>query len=148
MDYEKQWSGMSKLLIAISSCQSYEDAGLNQPLRDTWLSDAVKQGIDYKFFHGSGSRYKEDVVIVNRNDQYYDLTSKTKEKLHWAMLQGYDYVFACFPDTYACPERLLSCGFENHDYMGTHVPPSRRQHILPRRMRILSKQESSRVCNK
>jgi hypothetical protein len=87
-------------------------------MRDTWLPEAVRLGIDYKFFHGVGAKRKDDVVIVNANDGYYDLTSKTKEKVKWALVQGYDYMFSCLADCYAVPERLLSSGFEKYDYFG------------------------------
>jgi hypothetical protein len=110
---------MPKTLVAISSCQSYEDSGLNQPLRDTWLPEIVKYKMDYKFFHGEGSSSREDVVQIGCNDAYYDLTSKTKLKLQWALSHSYDYVFCCFPDTYVCAERLVICGFEKYDYLGT-----------------------------
>ena len=109
---------MPRILIAISSCQAYEDNGLSQPMRDTWLPEAVALGMDYKFFYGKGAKERDDVVIVNAHDAYFDLTTKTKEKIRWALWQGYDYMFACFTDTYAAPERLLSSGFEQYDYYG------------------------------
>lgn len=70
------------------------------------------------FFHGRGATPKDDVVIVNCDDGYFDLTSKTKLKVKLALEKGYDYVFMCFPDTYACAERLLCSGFEQYDYYG------------------------------
>lgn len=109
---------MSKLLIAISSCQLYEDNGFNAPLRETWLPDAVKLGIDYKFFHGRGAAVKDDVIVVDCDDGYWDLTSKLIAKAKYTVENGYDYMFACLADCYACPERLLSCGFEQFDYFG------------------------------
>jgi hypothetical protein len=109
---------MPKILIAISSCQYYEDHGLSQPMRDTWLPEAVSLGMDYKFFYGRGAKRKDDVVIVDSHDGYYDLTTKTKEKVKWALLQEYDYMFACLTDCYASAERLLSSGFEKYDYFG------------------------------
>ncbi len=107
-----------KILIAISSCQSFEDAGLNDPLRETWLPEAVKLGFDYKFFHGSSAKAKDDVIIVSTVDELYGLTEKLKAKLRWALRNEYDYVFSCFPDTYARPERLLTSGFDRCDYLG------------------------------
>jgi hypothetical protein len=109
---------MSKLLISISSCEYFESNGLNQPLRDTWLADAKTLGIDYKFFHGRGATPKEDVVVLPVVDELYGLTEKAKAKAKWAHDSGYEFVFSCFPDTYTCPERLLTSGFENFDYLG------------------------------
>ena len=105
-----------KVLVAISSCQAYENDGRNQSLRDTWLPELKW---DYKFFHGQGSQRRDDVVNVDCNDAYYDLTSKTKLKCKWGVEHGYDFIFCCFPDMYARPERLELCGFEQHYYFGT-----------------------------
>jgi hypothetical protein len=109
---------MLKTLIAISSCQYYEDNGLSQPMRDTWLPRAVALGMDYKFFYGATAKPKDDVIVVKAHDGYFDLTSKTKEKIKWALFQSYDYMFACLTDCYAAPERLLNCGFQQYDYFG------------------------------
>jgi hypothetical protein len=63
----------------------------------------------YKFFHGSGATPKEDVVVFEEvPDGMCGLTEKLKAKCRWAVSQGYDYTFSVFPDTYMCPERLLS----------------------------------------
>ena len=107
-----------RILVAISSCQGFEDAGLNTPLRETWLPDAKALGMDYKFFHGSGANPKEDVVVLNVVDELYGLTEKLKGKCRWAIEQGYDYIFSCFPDTYTCPERLLEIIKTQPDYLG------------------------------
>jgi hypothetical protein len=107
-----------RLLVAISSCEYYENKGLNDPQRNTWLVDAVKLGMDYKFFHGKGSTPKEDVIVLDVDDGMGGVTDKQKGKLEWAYNNGYDYVFSCYPDTYACASRLLSCGFNNFDYLG------------------------------
>ena len=109
---------MLRVLISISSCEAYERAGLNQPLRDTWLPDAVALGIDYKFFHGAGSTGGEDIVVLPVHDGMGGLTEKAKAKAQWAVIHDYDFVFSCFPDIYARPERLLASGFEKHDYFG------------------------------
>jgi hypothetical protein len=106
-----------KVLVAISSCQRYEDSGLNNPIRETWLPALSSIGWDYKFFHGEGSTPKDDVVVLPVEDALFGLTEKAKAKLKWAY-SNYDYVFSCFPDTYAVPERLLTCGFEYSDYLG------------------------------
>lgn len=109
---------MPRILVAISSCQSYEDSGLNQPLRDTWLQE-LPDDWDYKFFHGANSQTREDVINLDCPEGMGGLTEKAKMKLRWAVDHGYDYVFSCFPDLYARPERLRDCGFGNHPYYGT-----------------------------
>lgn len=107
-----------KVLIAISSCEAYEQRDLNQPLRDTWLKD-LPDGWDYRFFHGRGSQRHDDVINLDVDDGMGGLTEKAKAKLRWAVGQGYDYVFSCFPDLYVVPHRLAACGYETYPYYGT-----------------------------
>lgn len=107
-----------RTLIAISSCQSFEDSGLNDPIRHTWGADAKKLGMDVVFFHGQGSTPKEDVVVVNVVDEMYGLTEKLKAKCKWSVEHGYDAVFSCFPDTYASAQRLLDSYKVPQDYLG------------------------------
>ena len=91
-----------RVLIAISSLKQYEDN--HQAMRMTWLGDAIKAGMDYRFF-------LSDTI---------SMTDKLKQKMNFALKQCfYDYMFSCFPDTYACPERLLLSGFESFDYFGS-----------------------------
>lgn len=107
-----------RTLIAISSCEYFEKAGLNDPMRETWLREATALGMDVKFFHGTGSTAKSDVVVLDVVDELYGLTEKLKAKCRWSLNQDYDFVFSCFPDTYARPERLLDCGYQIADYIG------------------------------
>jgi hypothetical protein len=127
-----------KLLVAVISCDYYETSGLNKPIRETWLPDAVKAGMDYKFFHGTVEKAPDkatrrplrtpktapesDIVVLKVPDDYGNIALKTREAHRWAYNRGYDFVFQCFPDTYVCVERLLRCGFENADYLGSFWP--------------------------
>lgn len=121
---------MSRILIAVSSCHEYEKLGINQSQRDTWLADAVRLGMDYHFFHGLPNfQDRYDVVTFPIDDSIWGLTNKLKLKVKWGFENGYDFIFSCFPDTYARPERLLSSGFERFDYFGSlsshvdYLPP-------------------------
>jgi hypothetical protein len=106
-----------KVLIAVLSCELYRTNGNNQALRDTWLPCIV--GADYKFFMGQGSKCTQpDEVYLDVQDDYGHVTFKARAIYKWALEQGYDYIFKCFADTYVCPSRLLSSGFENYDYVG------------------------------
>lgn len=109
-----------KILIAISGCHLYENNGVNQSQRDTWLPEATKLGIDYKFFHGWGTDPKPDVVNIDVDDSFSGVTEKLKRKLRYAYEHEYDYAFSCFADTYVVPDRLLASGFDRFDYFG-HV---------------------------
>jgi len=109
-----------KILIAILSCQLFKDNGNNQALYDTWIPQV--KGADYKIFIGQGStKTREDEVIVDAQDDYLHVTYKAKAMYQWAHTQGYEYIFKCFPDTYVCPSRLLTSGFEKYDYSGNFV---------------------------
>ena len=107
-----------KLLIAITSCENDEQRGFNDPIRETWLPEAVSLGIPYKFFHGTGSTPKDDVIILDCLDDYLHVTGKLRGKMQWALAQGYDYLFSAGTDTYAQPGRVLTCGFEKYDCFG------------------------------
>lgn len=107
-----------KLLVAMSSCQLFEDNGSNQTARECWLSDLAAYGMDYKFFHGQQAVERNDVVVLDVPDDYGHLTYKTRANRKWAMDNGYEFVFQCFPDTYCRPERLAICDFRDFDYYG------------------------------
>lgn len=144
-----------RILIAISGCHSFEANGCHQVMRETWLPDVARvPDLDYKLFvgHGpcgfgrqntsaqnpypfgssdgyqAGAELPADVVQVDCLDDYGHLTYKTQESLRWAAARDYDFVFRCFPDTYVRVDRLLACGFQDHDYHGdfrgeaTHHP--------------------------
>ncbi len=107
-----------KALLAISSCQEYESKGYNQSSRDTWIPALAEAGLDYRFFHGCGSEVKPDVIVLDCPDDYGSLCYKTHASQKWALDQGYEYLFRCWPDTYVVPERLARSGFERFDYAG------------------------------
>jgi hypothetical protein len=93
-------------------------------MRDTWLKDAVALGVPYKFFFGEGQGIgpwlspHDGILLSGVPDDYGHLTYKTKDSLCWAHHQGYDFVFRCCPDTYVRVDRLMACGFQQHDYHG------------------------------
>ncbi len=109
-----------KSLIAVMSCEAYRVNGNNQALRDTWLPDVSKEvGVDYKIFMGQGSQIEEkDEVLLDVPDDYGHVSYKGREVSRYVLQNGYDFVYKCYPDTYVCPSRLMTSGFENYDYMG------------------------------
>lgn len=114
------------LLISISTCNRFEENGWNDALRDTWLQDAKRLGIEYRFFTGRDSKKTEDNVVLSCYDDYHSLMYKTLEKHQWAFSQGYTNVFHCYHDTYACPERLL-LHMNEADYFGDYYHADPRQ---------------------
>ncbi len=106
------------ILIGISSCQAFENSGLNKPIRDTWLPDAYGMSIDVLFFHGAGAVETHNTILLPVEDGMGGLTEKAKAKAKWAFDNSYDFMFSCFPDTYVCPGRLLGSDFQHYDYLG------------------------------
>src|SRR5271157_4401796 len=109
-----------KCLIAIISCESYRVNGNNQALRDTWLpSVSEEKGLDYKIFMGQGSKIeKEDEIYLDVPDDYEHISYKGREIHKYALDNGYDFLYKCYPDTYLCPSRLMQSGFQDYDYVG------------------------------
>jgi len=70
--------------------------------------------------------------------------------VQWAYELGYDYIFKADDDTYVRLERLLSSGFEQHDYSGCryknrHALGSSGFWLSRRAMEIISKAPISEV---
>jgi hypothetical protein len=119
---------MGNIFVAISSCWRFELNGWNSVVRDTWLKDTSALGIPYKFFHGRGEDSRldsNDIVTLNCYDDYPSLMYKTLDKFKWVLEKGYDSVFHCYHDTYACAERLLMP--KEVDYFGDYYHQDSRQ---------------------
>jgi hypothetical protein len=108
-----------RILIAIMCCKHRQVNADVQ--RQTWIKD-IPVGIDYKFFFGTGMNREpaDDEVFLDCCDLYRGLPSKVWQAMQWAHKQGYDYVCKVDDDVYVRPERLLTCGFEEHDYIGRY----------------------------
>ena len=105
---------MSDVLIAILSCR--KNAFKREAQRRTWLPSLQA---DYRFFLGNGNKnLQSDGVLLNCPDDYDHLSCKIRLLCQWALKHGYKWVFKTDDDVYASPERLLSSGFRNYDYMG------------------------------
>lgn len=61
---------------------------------------------------------KEDEVFLRTPDDFKHNCYKTKGNRRWAEDRGFDFVFQCTSDTYIDIDRLMSSGFQNHDYSG------------------------------
>ena len=117
--------GPMTLQIAVKSCVQHRDAGFHQAIRDTWGAS-----LDVKFFLG-GPSAASDEISLDCPDDYHSLPLKTKAICQWAVGQDVEHVFLCDTDTFLLPNKLLSCGFENYDYVGKIDRPlgSRRRYI-------------------
>jgi hypothetical protein len=61
---------------------------------------------------------KGDEVVLHVPDGLVHVAYKARLAWYWALCSGYDYVFNCFCDTYIDIDKLMSSGFEKHDFIG------------------------------
>lgn len=115
---------MTKLLIAVKSCQRDLDLGFHDVIRGTWGKDAKALGIDVRFFVGAAPKpYKSDETHLKCSDDYNNLPYKTREICRWANGKAVDFIFLCDTDTFLIPKKMLACGFERYDYVGKISQP-------------------------
>lgn len=97
-------------LIAVEGCE--KQRFMMERQQKTW---AVNSPIDIEWFTGP---------ILHVPDDYWHLSEKTRAICQWALVHGYTHTFICDDDVYVRPERLLTSGFEAHDYVGFMRDPS------------------------
>ena len=104
-------------LIAIKSCHLHRE--YHDQIRATWLKDSP---IEARFFIGNPHAVgaPDEVFVAAPDGAGRELYLKALEIIVWALTRGYDFLFICDTDTYVHIPRLLSSGFETHDYSG-HV---------------------------
>lgn len=90
-------------------------------IRETWGKD-LPSNVDLKFFvGGSGielNNFQEDEIPLDCEDTYVALPQKTREIARWSLSHDFDFSFFCDTGSFVIPHHLMSCGFENYDYMG------------------------------
>ncbi len=102
-------------LIAVVTCHTR--MAYQQVIRDTWLP-LVKEA-DVRFFLGPSDRIpREDEVFLDCNDSYEGLPSKVRAIMRWSLGQDYEYTLKLDDDVVLKPEKLLSSGFQNYDFIG------------------------------
>lgn len=113
------------LLIVIPSkievAQYYRDRVV--ACSETWLKDCP---CDFKLFSDADLGVSGDQYNLE-NDPIRTL--RTKAMCKYAFDRGYDHLFRCDTDTYVWTNRLLACGFEQHDYIGYC-------HAIPRHVEV------------
>ncbi len=71
---------------------------------------------------------KSDEVVVPCPDGYLYLGHKTWHSHKWAIDNGYEFIFQCFPDTFIHIPRLVESGFEDYDFTGWEIGNARKGH--------------------
>lgn len=117
---------MSKPLIAIVSCHALHRRV--NGIRETWLLDVQRLGLDYKIFVGKAECQCDlppDTVELPLDDGYTGLAHKTQAVIRWALDNGYTNVFKCDDDTYVDATRLMKSDFSQlGHYVGRKRGPS------------------------
>jgi hypothetical protein len=93
--------------------------------RDTWIKDAIRAGIDVKFFFGGNSPdgrkpEADEVFLPFIPDDYDGLVNKVTAMAGWAYSHGYDYLLKVDVDSYVHVQNLLKAmvEFSKWDYVG------------------------------
>jgi hypothetical protein len=125
---------MSKLAIAVKSCNEDMRRGCHAAIRETWGKDARALGIDVFFFVGIDPRivnarlqhrYESDEKVLDCNDDYFNLPAKTRRICQWGVNKTYDHLFFCDVDTFIKPTALRALDYQMWDYAGKFNVPDR-----------------------
>lgn len=110
---------MTKLLMAVCSCQRDLGLGYHTHIRNTWAPKVSDMG-DVRFFVGGErpSSLLADEVWVDAPDDYDSLPAKMKEIFKYALSNDYSHCFKCDCDTVVCPYLFRQCLFDQCDVMG------------------------------
>lgn len=100
-----------KCAIAVQSCVANETR--RDSIRKTWLRDVPCEIDTFFFVGGEGC---EDATVLPCGDGYEHCAQKQFAMFNH--LKQYDHSFFCDDDTYVVVDRLMACGYEQHDYMG------------------------------
>jgi len=116
-----------KIIICVKSCQRDLERGDHHVIRNTWGKAAADQGILVRFFigkHDKIPKLQPDEVMLDCGDEYIDLPFKTREICRWLTGKIVDFGFLCDTDTYIYIPEMMTCHFEQNDYLGhtLHAP--------------------------
>jgi hypothetical protein len=117
---------MSGLIIGIGTCEKYTNR--TEVIRQTWLKDCYKFGINSYFFIGRPGKPAEiigDTIYLDCGDGYLDLPHKTVAFLEYIYKHfDFDYIFKCDDDVYIDMKTLLSLPYARYEYFGWPVLPT------------------------
>lgn len=111
---------MSDLIIGIETCNKYTYRA--KAIRQTWLKDCYKFGVNSYFFIGRPGKPAEtigDTIYLDCGDGYLDLPHKTIAFIEYIYKHfDFDYIFKCDDDTYIDVKTLLSLPYARYEYFG------------------------------
>ena len=108
----------AKPLIAVVSCKRDRENGRQNAVHETWLRQWPF--IDTLIVLGEGNLpvHAPNEFICSVPDDYNGVVHKFNAARRWALLGGYTHLFHACIDTWICVPRLMTSGFEQHDYTG------------------------------
>lgn len=110
---------MSKLLIAVESCQRDKALGHHEKIRITW-GRQLSSTADVRFFMGGeqSDGLLSDEVWLNVPDDYLNLPLKTKAICEFMFDNGYQHVFKSDCDTTIFNGAFQRFNYQDYDYVG------------------------------
>lgn len=104
----------NNVIIVILSGKNFKER--RQAQRETWLKNS---GLEHCFILGGAEEITQepDILWVDCKDD--ELSKKLILAYKYLVKKNFNYIFTCDDDTYVVVDRLLSCGFQEHEYMGT-----------------------------
>jgi len=113
-----------KALIGIISCERFSHRAHVQ--RETWVWDAINEGIDVRFFVGrdyDGPPFN-DTVVLPVGDGYLSIPLKVQAMFKWSVENDYDFTLKTDDDTLVIPHNLKACFKDSTHWLGRVRGPS------------------------
>jgi Galactosyltransferase len=113
---------MTKLMVAVKSCQADKARGCHEAIRRTWGGELKRLGVETRFFVGADNdnyvKYESDEVSLRCEDTYDELPFKVREICKWGYGKTASHIFFTDVDVCVFAKNLLSSDFEDADYVG------------------------------
>jgi hypothetical protein len=110
-----------KIFIGDGTPVSPEDDALLLPSLQHAAGGHKRKAITTKNQEKTSYVPKDDELLVPCPDGYLYMGHKTWHSHRWALDQGYEYIFQCFPDTFIDVDKLMTSGFEEHPFIGAPI---------------------------
>jgi len=111
-----------KIIITVLSCK--KNASLRKCILNTWAKNI---SVEVFFIVGDNyTRIEDNILYIDCPDDYLNHSHKQIDALRFLYDKDFTHIFCCDDDTYVVIDRLLNCGYEDHDYMGATVYTSNR----------------------
>ena len=116
---ENSKGGRIKLLIAAPTCVEHLER--QKVCEELWGSTGL---CDVMFYTAEEFMVPAEADTCRTDELGYfqkagqNLSYRLRSLCHWALLEGYNFLFKCDTDTCVWVDNLLSSGFSQYDYVG------------------------------